>query len=582
MSSARRMVRTTVDIAITVVRQVIGEPIRTGRLRPDGWPTGVRTMVGVALAVYLVGLLAAVSAPLLRTALPHDNLVGFPDAVLPLLVVAIVLIIGLAIAGSLHAVWPIRVVALLLQLVITIHLGSWSSDGIWLLLLPLCWLPLLGFAIWRWARSYAWWEYVVVQLIVAVPYVLAGLTGLRPALGGGYLDEWSTAELLISTVTPFAFPMAMLAGLALTEVAFSTSVWLSETVSVRVPERVLWILGGIVVAVTVGSFVQRWSAGSIPPDQRLGLFVVSVAVLALTLGAWRVIDQIADRRGAGDTQIYELVPQTRVIGAAVSLVVMIPDAVAMITQSGLRAALPAFGRQLGFSVPATGGILGNIPLLRGVGNLAAGLLAIAAGIWLARRGRRGVAELATIIGVLSIERGVRVLGWLPIGFSTFYLSSLAALVTLTLATVWLIRRRLTHRRIAAVMAALLLSLALVHREVLSDPLAVVLGTGGSLLAFGLIWSLLTGAEDANGDSVRFPRSARAILVTANLALVMIALAADRLARTSIVGLDAIVEEGAAALGDPLLITGIWAVLAAAWRDEEVREAAPESVAVEVR
>jgi hypothetical protein len=253
----------------------------------------------------------------------------------------------------------------------------------------------------------------------------------------------------------------------------------------------------------------------------------------------------------------------------------------MIAQNGFRAALPSFGRQLGFSAPATIGILGNISALRGVGNLTAGVLAIVAGIWLARRGRRGVAELATVIGVLSIERGVRVVGWLPIGFSTFYLSSLAALVTLTLA-VWLIRRRLTHRRIAAVMAALLLSLALVHREVLSDPLAVVLGTGGSLLAFGLIWSLLTGAEDANGDSVRFPRSARAILVTANLALVMIALAADRLARTSIVGLDAIVEEGAAALGDPLLITGIWAVLAAAWRDEEVREAAPESVAVEVR
>jgi hypothetical protein len=334
--------------------------------------------------------------------------------------------------------------------------------------------------------------------------------------------------------------------------------------------------------VTVGNFVQQWSTGSIPPDQRLGLFVVSVAVPALTFGAWRVIDRIADRRGAGDTQIYQLVPQTRIIGAAVSLVVMIPDAVAMIAQNGFRAALPSFGRQLGFSAPATIGILGNISALRGVGNLTAGVLAIVAGIWLARRGRRGVAELATVIGVLSIERGVRVVGWLPIGFSTFYLSSLAALVTLTLAAVWLIRRRLTHRRIAAVMAALLLSLALVHREVLSDPLAVVLGTGGSLLAFGLIWSLLTGAEDANGDSVRFPRSARAILVTANLALVMIALAADRLARTSIVGLDAIVEEGAAALGDPLLITGIWAVLAAAWRDEEVREAAPESVAVEVR
>lgn len=575
MSRATAAARLAGDIVINIARQVIVEPIRTGRLRPDGWADGVRAMVGIALAVYLAGLAAAVSAPLLRTSLAHDNRAGFPDAVLPLIVVAVVIIVGLVITGSLHAVWPIRVIALLLQLVLIIHLGSWSVDGLWLLLLPMCWLPLLGFAIWRWTRPYAWWEYVVVQLLVAVPYVVAGLTGLRPALRGGFLDEWATSQLLIMTVTPFAFPVAMLAGLALSEVAFSTAVWFTETVSVRVPVAVTSILAVILIAVSAGSFVRDWLTSSVPTGNRIPLMIASAVVLAATLLGWRLIDRIADRGRAGSTQLYQLVPQTRTVGAVVSLLVMTPTAILMITNSGLRAGVPSYARVLGIDVPdlAPSGVLGNVAVLRGIGNLGAGVLAIGAALWLAVGRRRGIAELSIIIGLVSVERGLRVLGWLPIGFSARYVGAAAAVLTLVLAALWLIRGRLTPRRIEAVVAVLLLVLALTHREVLADPLAVLLGAGGSLLAFGLIWSLLTGAEDANGHSARFPRSARAILVTANLALVMIALAADRLARTSIVGLDAIVEEGASALGDPLIITGIWAVLSAAWRDEEVREAA---------
>lgn len=575
MSGRAAAPRIVADIAVNLVRQVILEPIRTGRLRPDGWADGIRAMVAVALVVYLAGLAAAVSAPLLRTALPHDNRAGFPDAVLPVIMVAVVIITGLAITGSLHAIWPLRVIALLLQLVLTIHLGSWSSRGPWLLVLPACWLPLLGFAIARWRRPYAWWEYVPVQLLVAVPYLIAGTTGLRPALRSGYLDEWATAQLLVGTITPFAFPIAMLAGLALSEVAFSTAVWFSETVSARVPVAVFAVLTSVLILLTAGSFIRDWIGTDLPIGIRLPYIITSVVVLGATLLGWRLIDGIADRGQAGDTQLYQLVPQTRTIGAVVSLVVTAPTALLLIVNNALRSGLPSFSRLLGVDLPSvlTSSLTGSIPLLRGIGNLAAAVLAIGVAIWLALHRRRGIAELSMIIGIVTLERGLRVLGWLPFGYGTSYLGATAAALTLVLAVIWLIQRRLTPRRLEAIAAALLLTLALVHRELLSDPLAVLLGAGGSLLAFGLIWSLLTGAEDANGHSVSFPRSARAILVTANLALVMIALAADRLARTSIVGLDSIVTEGASTLGDPLILTGIWAVLAAAWRDQEVRESA---------
>lgn len=58
-------------------------------------------------------------------------------------------------------------------------------------------------------------------------------------------------------------------------------------------------------------------------------------------------------------------------------------------------------------------------------------------------------------------------------------------------------------RLVGLPVALLICLAISQRELLADPLGLMLGgTTGALLAFGLIWALLTGAEDANVDSQR--------------------------------------------------------------------------------
>lgn len=558
-------VRVTAGIVVEVLRQVVAEPIRTGRLRAAGWPAGVRMIVGIALAVYLVGLVAAVTAPVLRGLLGHDNRAGFPDALLPVLVIVVAVIVGLAVTGSLHAPWPLRVAALLLALVVDVRLGSWGTTGGIVLISVPCWFPLLGFAIWRWRRSFVWWEYVVAQLLVATPFVLAGRFGLQYALTGGILDEWSTAELLLFTVTPFAFPFAMLAGLALSEVAFSTSVWLVETVATRVPVIVLSFLTAALAVVTIGSCAEGWYTDVLPVSTQLVVLANSAALLALTLVGWRLVDRIARGDAAGSTSVHQLLPRARILGAGISLITMLPVMIMFILQAGWSGLSP-LAEDLGVSRPQINTLVQSGPVLRSAGLLVAAVLAVITALLLAARRRRGTAKLSIIMGIVGLERGMRVWGWLQTGTGTVAVGSLAAGLALVLAVVWLFRRRMSALRVEMVASALLLVLAYTHRDLIADPLNVLLGAGGALLAFGLVWSLLTGAQEANGDSPRFPRPARAILVAANLALVMTVLAADRLANTSVLGLDAVVSDGADALGDPLLIAGLWAVLAAGWRD----------------
>lgn len=139
------------------------------------------------------------------------------------------------------------------------------------------------------------------------------------------------------------------------------------------------------------------------------------------------------------------------------------------------------------------------PVARGVGLVAAGIVAVPVVIVAATRAVRGTTELIMVVGLLSIVRGGGLLGWLPVIPTLDDLSTAWIVATLAVAAVWLVRRSMSPRRTEAIAVA--------------------------LLAFGLIWALLTGAEDANVDSQRFPQSARVLLVVANLAVVMTVLGA---------------------------------------------------------
>ncbi len=567
-------VRVAGQILVEVLRRVLVDPVRTGRLRRTDWPSGLTTIVLIGLTAYVLALAAAVLAGPLRDRLPHDSTDGFPPALLPAMIMLVAVVVALGVTGCLHAPWSLRLVGLLLPLVLGIGISSWSLRW-WSVLVQLgCWLVLVAFAVWRWRRSFAWWEFVVVQALIGTAVIIASWLGVRRALDGQYLDVTAVTLVLLASVAVFALPTTLAAGMALSELAFTTSLWVVETVSVRVPGGVTRLLTALLALITLLSTGWVWWRAALPIRPHLLTAAFTAAVLAATGLAWIVADRLADRRGSGSTRLHQLVPEARTVSIGISVLIALPvmvSAMVLVGQLGLR--VPA--EALGWST-LVNGVIGfpevSNGVLRGSGSILAGAVAVPLGLLAAARDRRGIAELTMVIAVLSVVRGLGQLGLLPVTLSLDDLSAVAVLLTLALVGVWAVRGRLTDRRVEAVAVGLAISLAVSHRELLADPLSLVLGgTGGVLLAFGLVWALLTGAADANDDSDRFPRPARALLVVAGLALTMTVYAFNQLVVTGPIDLDGFVREGADVLGTGLLLAGLWAVLGAAARDEEVKE-----------
>lgn len=568
MSGVRQAGGVAGQIVIQLVQRVLIQPVQVGRLRRGGWPPGLTPTAAIAVAVYLIALIGAVLGGQIRHWLPHDNGDGFPSALLPVMVIGTAVVVALVSTGALHAPWPLRVTGILMPLMAVLATGLWTSGDIWwATVAPLgCWVLVAAVSLWRWSRPPAWWEYVVLQLLVGASLASAAWLSLRPGLRSGATDPGTAVDTLLVSIAVFAIPTAVLAGIALSELAFSTSVWLVETVSSRVPSGLTAALTAVLAAVSVVTVLVRWS-NLIGGQARLADLGVAVAVLAVSGLGWWQLDRLSDRRRADSTRLTQLVPAVRRVGVVAAVLISLPLVITLLTflaVGGVHAVFDAFG----LNSPA-------LPLDRpaspAIGPLVVAVAAAPACLVLARRGRRGSAELVLIIGVLAAARGLDALGLVPMP-ALDDVTVVSLLIVLATAATWLIRGRLTGRRVEAVAAALLLSIAITNREVLSDPLGLLLGgSTGALLTLGLIWRLLTGAEEANEDSARFPRSSRTILVLANLAITALVFAHNQIAVVDLLPLDGYVQTGADVLGTGLLLAGLWAVLGAGCRDEEVCE-----------
>ena len=151
----------------------------------------------------------------------------------------------------------------------------------------------------------------------------------------------------------------------------------------------------------------------------------------------------------------------------------------------------------------------------------------------ARRGRPGRALLLGCIGVMLIALArALVLGdstAAPIDPDVLNLVATAAVLLALVVTA--ARRRLTGQRALAFAGILILSALFSSRDFISDPVGFLLGfSGAALLLFGLTWDLLTESGWGNGDSRRFPRPTRVLLVLTNSVLTMTVLAYASLIR----------------------------------------------------
>ncbi|WP_152364781.1 hypothetical protein [Microlunatus speluncae] len=579
-----------VVVSFQVIRElfvrVLVAPVRSGRLRARGWPNGLRPAIGIGLGVYLLAVvLALVAVPVRRALPPGDAAFGISPQLFPIMIMVTLVLLALIGAAALHGPWYLRVVGLLAPTVFFLGFARFADRPEPLIWPAVALLAMIGFSGWRWTRRYAWWEFPALLVLHG-----AGTLGLlwlvvRPALNRGSLDVSLETVVALMAVGVFALPFTVVSGAALAEVALSSASWLVELISRRISLRALAVLVGLLAPLSLLIIGARWWTSIVPPLPKLIGLSLGGAVVGLTWFGWLVVDSLIDRREraigrvAGDTRLAQLPLPFRALSLGLGVALVAPFMINWVwsrTEWGLWPVFRAVGvnyrpgaltERLGWSVdPLTAGFAVTV---------AAGLVITAVAV---RRRRRGLAELAIVATLLCL---VRLLTLLEVPFVAVSLDDLAAVVVVVtvVATIgWAVRRRLTPVRQEAVALALVLGLAVALRELVADPLGWLLGsTGGALMIIGLVWGLLTGGAEANQDSPRFPRPARALALVGYFTIAMVITAFDQLAVTFAVDLERFALVGSDLLGTGLLLTGLWAVIGAARRREEILEPMPPPV-----
>lgn len=573
MGTRPPVLRRVVDLVVSVVDRAVLEPVRTGRLRSDGWPVGLRTVVTVVLVLYGLLALVTVAGSWVRRALPAgSSLLGIAPELLGVATAVTALLAAIVATAGLHAPAALRVAGLMAPLLL------WSSQ-VWLATQPgqLLWaasglVALVLLNVLRAGRRFVWWELLVAVLVVGGVTLANLVTVVRPAVEAGTSDPSLLVVMTVMSVGALGLGYTVTSGAAVSEVAMSTSAWFVEQLSRRFPHRTQ-----IAVVVVLG--VLAWAGlllalrGSAVPSARVaGGVLLSVSLLAFMLLCWLLLDSIIDRRDLragsrpGSTELDDIADAFQQLAVGVGLALAAPHAANMVwgnLERGLRLPLSLLG--VDYTPTSLAARYAGTPLgwlsLELLGPVLAVVLCVVVVVRATLARRRGTAELALVVGLFCAVFGLEVLG-VP-----FVAADLDTLATATLAIVtlfggwWLLTGRLTTPRLHAVGVATLLAGAISARDLLSDPLGWLLGSaGGALLVLGLLWNLLTGADQANGDSRRFPRASRTLAIVGYLTVAMLVAASDALAVSFDVDLDRFVELGARVIGTALLATATWAVL----------------------
>jgi hypothetical protein len=579
---------------------LISTPIRDGRLRDTGWPAGLRPVVVVGVAAFSLAVLLILLAPAIRAASPLSVTVGatvlsLPRLVLPTIFWLIILSVALVQSAALHlrartAVVLTGMTVLVLLFLGSLDLGADGEGGVGVtpgkVVSIVAAVALVVLTVVRHRRGFAWWEFPTVLALVATAAIVALGRSAEQSAAFGLDFGPPTASLVMSSIGQLAVPAALAAGVAVAEFAITAA-----TAAVAALQK-----APTPAAPSMDPPATPSPPTSLPPAVRAVPVLLLVAfllvagwrvaelVLALLLGVGAALDPgdlplsaaivgviallwwvLARARGDSAARISTVMSHLDSVAfpVAVALTVTLAPVVALLL---LVQVLNAWG----LDPAATGGALVLADALRSslalaVVRLGVGLGLIVLAVLLARRGRRGAPELLAAIGVLAILSAAPSVLESRLPWSSPALAVVVALATIALAIALAVRRRLTARRLALLLTALLLSAAAAWRDVLADPLSAVIGASGlALVLFGFVWGFLTDADITHGDSRAYPRPTRVLLFLANAVFGVTVLAYGALARSVDAGidLDAFAQFGDQLLGTAVILAAVMAVWAA--------------------
>jgi hypothetical protein len=550
--------RTAVAVVAEVASLIVVEPVREGRLRASGWPTGLRAVVALGMVGMVVASVLVLAAPSLRrygelTVALGGGLV-FPRWSLPVLFGLSVLTLALLHTASLHLMPWLRIgvllVVVLVLLSITVdppdqaltpNVVSWVGAGL-----------LALFTAARWRAAFRWWEFVVSLVLVGGTAGLVLRLVAQEAQPLGFDVAPLALVLTMQVLSALAVPFIFVAGIAFAQLA----TMLAHRVGDVVEERVRWtpaVAACVVVvgAVNVALVARHLSRPTQSGYSHLAEYVAAAVLLAAALGL--VLLAVMRAAPPASRALDDLEGAVSGIALPVALLVTVSTIPNILLQRvDLEVVRLSGSEQLFLEDVASFFVKGWVITTT---RVVAGLLLVAWAVWQRRR-RPLPSVLAAAVGVTLVVTMARraTSGVVDLPWTSESLNDVAALAALAVLVGLAVTRRLTRRRLVALGIALGLSLAYSVRATFDAPFVALLGLGTTAAVFiGVWWATLTDADDANSDSPRWPRPARVLLFVANALLALTTLGFYSLARTSELGVDV---SPFATLGDDYLGTGL--------------------------
>jgi hypothetical protein len=562
---------------VGVLRQTLVDPVAGGRLRNLGWPYGLFALVVAGYVMFgLAGLIVILSGPIRRqSTLIFGGFasVGLPDVAIWPLVVLLSFGAASLMTAALHGPWWLKVLGLIFGLMVS---GSWTlrsadlSGGlVWPLTGAGIMLALVVLVVVRWRRSFAWWEFPAFWALVGGAMAV-GVGGAREAKRFGFEIGAQLLQQTAATLGFLALPAATVAGAAVAEVTVRATVAATRSANRLAPRRWPFVILALVLLLRAAQAVREWLDRD-PVSQGLVAYLPAAVIVLGFAGVGAVVLRLAARRVVRPV-VSELSEELGSVGFAVAaalILLQLPVQVLLAIVLAVGSLNPELLAGRSWADPA--GLVGDVvdPV-----RILIGVVLIVLAVVYARRGRPARALVLGCIGVMLIvlARALMLGDATAAPIDVDVLNLVTTAVVLAALVITLVRRRLTPQRAVVFAGILILSALFSGRDFVSDPLGLVLGfSGAALVLFGLTWDLLTESDWGNGDSRRFPRPTRVLLVLTSSVLTMTVLAYAALVRdgSTTIYLDPYAEIGNLVFGTALLGAAVIGALDAAWRGEPV-------------
>jgi hypothetical protein len=554
-------------------------------LRDTGWPVGLAPIVTVGVVVFCFAVLIIILSPTIRELAPltvsvTSTVLSLPRILLMTIFWLVILSLALLQTAVIHTRRATTLVVTTVTSLTVLYIGSldFGIDGAGGFSLTAGKIAsvaavaalVLLIALRRRVR-FAWWEFPLVLGIIGTSAVIALGGSAADSAPLGFDFAPMAASLVMTTIGLLAVPAALAAGVAVAEFAVNAAT--SAVAALEKPRAreaaasvvtsipiVLVVAFGLVVVWRVAEFVAGavFGAGSVIDPADIPLTLAMVGVVA---ALWWALARI---RGTSRIAIDDVMNRLDDIGfpVAAALTITLAPALVLLLSAGVLVAWGADGN-------AVGGAFFVADLLRGsdaqtVQRLLVGVGLLVASVLSARRGSRGVPELLAAIAVVTLVGVLPSVGGQAASWSFEALAAIIAIGTLALTVVSAARRQLDARRLALLTIALLLSAAAAWRDVLADPLSILIGASGvALVLFGFVWGFVTDADVTHRGSDAYPSPARVMLFLANSVFGVTVLAFGTLARDvgAAIDLDVFAQVGDQLLGTALIMCAVMAVWA---------------------